>query len=517
MSPAPFPLVLAFVDPPHGTRGGDWYYRAYVPGEALAGREGVHVVYLQNNHRARKEILREADVVVLNAVCDQDLFPVIAARKAAGRVTVFEINDDFRAVQPSNPVARFFAEAGNRRILFRLAHLCGANQFTVPELRRLYGAFTKRHAVFTNQLPRMPALRSRDANGRVILGWGGSKGHLEDMRRVAPTLRAMLTDLPDLELRIMGAEAIADLFRDLPADRFRHVPSGTIDEYHAFVDTLDLGLAPLENDGFNRSRSDVKFLEYACHGVVPIVQRLEPYLASVEHGVNGFLFDTPEELASYVTRLVHEPELRARVSHDAHASVATTRLQALHTDERIAFYTDLLAEAGHRPRTTTETEALVGRWRTLAGARNEGRFVLLEATDYEKHLHAGLLAGQRDRDPTTARRHFEAAAALCPSDHLPWLYLGTLCDELTATAKAVELEPRSISALLAVGRAFAAAHEPRALQLLLRAAELEPTFEVPYAAVASFFESAGNAANAAEFQAFADARAAGFDDPPPLA
>jgi hypothetical protein len=337
------------------------------------------------------------------------------------------------------------------------------------------------------------------------------------MRRVAPTLRALLAELPELELRVMGAEAIADLFRDLPADRFRHVASGTIDEYHAFVDTLDIGLAPLENDGFNRSRSDVKFLEYACHGVVPVVQRLEPYLTSVEHGANGFFFDTPEDLAARVTQVVRDPELRARVASNAYASVATTRLQELHTDARLAFYNELLTEAGHRPRTRAEADSLVGRWRTLAGARSEGRFLLLDATDYEKHLHAGLLAGQRDRDLRTARRHFEAAAALCPSDHLPWLYLGTLCDELTATAKAVDLEPRSISALLAVGRAFADAREPRALQLLLRAAELEPTFEVPYAAVASFFEAAGNAANAAEFRAFAEARAAGFDDPTPLA
>jgi hypothetical protein len=205
------------------------------------------------------------------------------------------------------------------------------------------------------------------------------------------------------------------------------------------------------------------------------------------------------------------------VSQAAYDSVSTSRIASAHVDERLAFYTDLLREAGHAPRSAEAIESLVGRWRALAGARTEGRFLLLDATDYEKHLHSGLLAGQRDGDLRTARRHFEAAAALCPADHLPWLYLGTLCNEVTASAKAVELEPRSLTSLLAVGRAFAAAREPRALQLLLRAAELEPTFEVPYAAVASFFESLGNAANAAEFRAFAEQRAAGFDDPKPLA
>ncbi len=127
-------MRIAIVDPPHGTRGGDWYDRAYLPGKALAALDGVRVVYLQNHHRRRREVLQEADLVVLNAVVDADLLPVIAARRLAGRPTLYEINDDFRGVQATNPIAGFFADPANRRLLFRTARSCDALQFSTPDL-----------------------------------------------------------------------------------------------------------------------------------------------------------------------------------------------------------------------------------------------------------------------------------------------------------------------------------------------------------------------------------------------
>jgi len=160
-------LLIAIVDPPHSKRGGDWYYRSFLPGRALAALDGVRVVYLQNHHRARKEVLREADLVVLNAVVDADLLPAIEARCLAQRVTLYEINDDFRAVQRSNPIAGFFADPANRRLLFRLARSCDALQFSVPELRRLYGHFSDETVVFENHLWEMPPPRPPRPAGQV--------------------------------------------------------------------------------------------------------------------------------------------------------------------------------------------------------------------------------------------------------------------------------------------------------------------------------------------------------------
>ena len=48
----------------------------------MAHYDGVYVVDLVSLHRLRHEVMLDADVLVLNNVCDADLLPVIRDRKA---------------------------------------------------------------------------------------------------------------------------------------------------------------------------------------------------------------------------------------------------------------------------------------------------------------------------------------------------------------------------------------------------------------------------------------------------
>ena len=99
------PWLIAQLDAMHRSRGGDWYYRTFAPGRALATLPGVHVVNVDWAHRKLPRILEQADVLVVNGVCSVDLLPVIQQRKQSRRLTVFEINDDVQQIQPSNPLS----------------------------------------------------------------------------------------------------------------------------------------------------------------------------------------------------------------------------------------------------------------------------------------------------------------------------------------------------------------------------------------------------------------------------
>jgi glycosyltransferase involved in cell wall biosynthesis len=492
-------MRIAIVDPPHGTRGGDWYYRAYLPGKALAALDGVRVVYLQNHHRRRREVLQEADLVVLNAVVDADLLPVIAARRLAGRPTLYEINDDFRGVQATNPIAGFFADPANRRLLFRTARSCDALQFSTPELQRLYGHFGETNVVFPNQLAGVPPARSRRPGDRVVIGWGGSNGHLEDVREVAPALVRFLRDRPGVVLRVMGAREIAGLFDGLPRGQVAHVRPGTIQAYHAFVDTLDIGIGPLRDEAFNRSRSDVKFLEYASHGVIPVMRRLAPYVDSVQHGHNGYLYETPDELVAWLARLVDDPGLREQLSRDAYAAVAHSRLQSRFADTRLAFYQDIARRVGWVARPPDEEEAFAARVRSWDGAEVEGRLTLLGATRFETLVHDALALGPAAPQRAALHQLLREASALEPEDPLPWLLRGAWAGETSALERAVALAPRSVVCRMADGHRWAQSGDLRGLQRFLEAAELAPTYEAPYLAAAALMERLGMQAEAHEF------------------
>ncbi|HEX4474756.1 MAG TPA: methyltransferase domain-containing protein, partial [Polyangiaceae bacterium] len=495
-------LLIAQLDAMHQSRGGDWYYRTFAPGRAMAALEGVYVVNVDQAHRRLPEIVEGADVLVINGVCDPDLLPLIAARKQARRPTVFEINDDVQEIQPSNPLAGFFGQPQNVRLFRRLAQGADAVQYSVPELERLYGSLNARGRVFVNQLVAPPPLRAPSASDRVSIGWGGSAGHLEDMMEIAPGLTEFVLGHPAVTLQLMCSDRIWKLFDALPSDRKRRTPIGSIDDYYAFVSQLDIGIAPNRDKGFNRARSDVKFLEYAGFGAVPVVQRLTPYLDSVEHGENGFFFDDPAELFALLSRLVADPVERQRVRRQAHDYVLRERIQATHAPDRLRFYRELSSEGAEAP--TSEPERLFGELTRLDGAERSGHHVLLAHTRFEALLHDGLVAVQENIDRDRGAALLREAAKLEPTHSLPELVLGVQLQSEADLRAAVTKNPRSVQALLALGSHFLERGQfMPALERFLAAAEIAPGYEMPFALAARAVGQLGGVKEAAEFERIA--------------
>ena len=478
----------------------------------MAALEGVHVVNVDQAHRRLPQIAAQADVLVVNGVCSPDLLPLIASRKQARRLTVFEINDDVQQIQPSNPLAGFFSQPDNLRLFRRLALSADAVQYSVPELEQLYGSLNRRGRVFLNQVVAPPPLRRPHVNAGVAIGWGGSAGHLEDMAEVAPALIAFVQSEPNVTLCLMCSDRIWNLFDALPSDRKRRTALGSIDDYYAFVAGLEIGIAPNRDAGFNRARSDVKFLEYAGWGAVPVVQRLAPYLASVQHGDNGFLYDTTEQLIATLTRLVGDADERQRVRERAHAYVVGERLQGERAQERLEFYAELMPEAA----ADAQPARLFAQLAALEGAEVSGRHVMLAHTRYESLLHDGLVALQGGKERERGAALLREAQKLEPTQALPDLFLGVQLDSETELLQALAKEPRCLQAALALGLHYLERGQfMPALQRFLAAAELAPGYEMPFLHAARTMQKLGGAKEAAEFERLAQTMAQAVAPTPP--
>lgn len=444
------PLLIAQLDAMHRSRGGDWHYRTFAPGRAMAELPDVYVVSVDQAHRKLQRIVEGADVLVINGVCSADLLPVIAERKRAQRLTVFEVNDDVQAMPPSNPLASFFAQADNLQLYRRLALSADAVQYSAEQLQRLYGSLNPRGRVFHNQLLAPPALRETKGSS-IKLGWGGSVSHFEDVAAVAPALIDFVHAHESVTLYLMCSERIWRLFEALPRDRKHFTPIGTIDDYYAFVSQLDIGIAPNRDTSFNRARSDVKFLEYAGYGAVPVVQRLTPYPSSVRDGETGFLFRGNDELVSVLSRLVRDPAERQRVRGNAHRYASTERVQAAHAGDRVAFYGELMALAADSSAAQRFAELAA-----LEGAEVSGRHCLLAHGRFETLLFDGLLLVQQAASQQQGAELLREAARLEPQHPLPELYLGLALNAESELRKALHNNPRSVQALRALGSLSAA-------------------------------------------------------------
>lgn len=81
----------------------------------------------------------------------------------------------------------------------------------------------------------------------------------------------------------------------------------------------DIGIAPLENNNINQSKSEIKYLEYSSLGVAGIYSNIGAYGESIKNNKNGILIknNTSEEWQSALITLIENENLRKEIVKNA--------------------------------------------------------------------------------------------------------------------------------------------------------------------------------------------------------
>jgi tetratricopeptide (TPR) repeat protein len=488
------PVLISQVEPPQREDCGDYYYRTHAPGLTMSEEEGIYVVNLTNVHRKKEEIMSQADVLILKNICDPDMLPLIKERKKKKKLTVYELADDICAIPPWNPLYYFYNNEENLILFKRLANYCDSMQFSVPELRRLYGYLNPYSAVFPNQILDVPFRRDVKPIKEIIIGWGGSHGHLEDMAELAEPLIDWIVSKDNVSLYLMCSDPIWQLFDRLPSTRKRRFKTGSLNEYYQFLKGIHIGLAPLKDTAFNRSRSDVKFLEYAVYEVVPIVQSLVPYISTVKHGETGFLFKDTKSLMYLLEYLTNNVHLIPKVGNAARNYVVKERLQHQHGGERVEFYKRRLEALQGGIKSNYKATQVVEALSKDKGAVCSGRHLRLMHTRFENLLHDGLVLSQIDKEKSSAHVLFSRAAGMELENYLPYLFGASCSDNAVDWLKeAVKKNPQSLKSLILLGEEYARIGDiVKSIQCLESAAEIFPEYEVPYLRTAATLHKLGH-------------------------
>jgi hypothetical protein len=469
---------------------GDNLYRLHQPAAALAQLPDVEVFEVHPQARHHDAAVLAADVVVFTMSLDVEVFRLIHQRRQLGRPSLCEVNDYLPDVQAWNPA---HASWSDQRALFcfdQLIRRCEATQVTTEALGKRLADRAQRIDVMPNQLEELPPMRAfpaaaaPNAERPLVIGWGGSFGHREDLRAIAPALIAWLQRQRHVRFELMSDPLLAEAFAGLDADRFRFTMAGSLPQYLDWLEGLDIGLAPLLPTEFNRCRSDVKFLEYASRSLVPVLQNLDPYRHLAGTGA-ALLFDDPDRLLQHLDRLVAEPALRQTIASTAHALVGRERRLAHHAPARLAVYRELtegappaegtveplLRQAAERPLTSLPglRQLAPGHWR-LGGDNpaDQQRLRGVEALQRGAPAEAAAALAEAVRlDPTDAHALSFLGHAL--------QRLGRLADALAAFEQAANLDPLQSRPV----RALARLHARAARHYSERAAALNPLNDLP--------------------------------------
>jgi glycosyltransferase involved in cell wall biosynthesis len=295
---------------------GQGFWRMQVPGYALerAGHEVCVSQIFAPGWQA------SADVVVGARTAEPKPSKVWAQLAAEGRTLLFDVDDDYLNVDPSNEAAHaYFGRPDIRAALLRNMGLATRITCVSPRLADVYAEYGDT-VVVPNGLPAEVLAWPRPRTvGKVVIGWAGSTSTLPELRLIAGRLRRFLdryhTRHPAdyIEVHTVGVQQ-----RDLHAVGLRHpyvrvtpwVESGY--PYLRAID-FDVWLAPYRPTGFNRAKAPTKAIEAAFLGVPIIASDIDPYAQFIQHGVTGFVCTRDHDWDTYLAALVENDTLRQRM------------------------------------------------------------------------------------------------------------------------------------------------------------------------------------------------------------
>lgn len=152
-------------------------------------------------------------------------------------------------------------------------------------------------------------------------GWFISDSHASDLLYIRQALKEFLEEHRDAKLVLMGDWGGVDLDGYFPKGQVETYPFCELytDHYPTVASCLglDVAIAPLAHNEFNRCKSPLKFAEYTYLGYPTILENIETYAPYVTDGEHALLAGNPTEWKMALNQLYHDKELRAKLRFNA--------------------------------------------------------------------------------------------------------------------------------------------------------------------------------------------------------
>lgn len=312
------------------------HFRMIWPAQELqrAGHD-VEIVTAQDRrvrvHMEGEEVtdieVGDTDVIVFQRLTHRWMVQTIPILRRKGVAVVVDIDDDLTSIDPNNPAwwsvhPRVKGQEGmhawkNLNFACREATLVTTS---TPELLKVYASHG-RGIVLYNYLPEM--YYGIDREDSDVIGWPASfHSHPGDPGEVGGAISRLVSE--GATFRMVGDSTGAGAAFGLPND-----PPGvgtSVEEWPVAVAGLGVGIAPLADTKFNRSKSWLKPLEMSALGVPWVASPRAEYARLNGLGA-GVLAERPRTWYRETKRLWTNAEWRTELSQAGRSVAETLRLR----------------------------------------------------------------------------------------------------------------------------------------------------------------------------------------------
>lgn len=263
-----------------------------------------HNVYCEAREPVTAQIDLDAyDIFVFNRFYEGTMLKTIPPLQAMGKIIIYETDDNYEAINETHPLHKIKSYAVlSSREMANMADAITCSTETIKEvlkhevLRSEKDIYVVPNALIFSDYP----IR-KGGNKKVRVGFQGSNIHSTDLLMVIDAVSDLQKEL-DFEFYIFGIddtkwkvyrkfveeyqhqhyEWVKDfrkLAEKLDGMKFVHIPFCDYSEYQKKLSELnfDIGICPLTDNIFNRSKSCLKFYEYAAVGTAALASKVTPY------------------------------------------------------------------------------------------------------------------------------------------------------------------------------------------------------------------------------------------------
>lgn len=329
-------------------RNGCWLYRNHFPSKALKGRGHKVQILVLGTELPDQEWLDYPDTVVFSRTYGPDPIPLMRKYKQLGKKVVYDIDDDLWTVNPDNPSANVSED--DKEQYETLMREVDVITTTTPYLANVLKKMNKNVEVCPNALDFEVIGDKPNLSHELRIVYSGAASHWNDMMLITEALIELrkkyeflfivdgMTGSPlasDLweyqQILRMGLqperkkyfESAVKWFEAVKSLDWQHEPFWSPMLFHARLSKLDfdIGLAPLQNNQFNYSKSCNKFYEYASCGAATVASDILPYNKEVGYCAKN----TTKDWIKKIEKLIVDKKFRDELAYKQYSWVKDNR------------------------------------------------------------------------------------------------------------------------------------------------------------------------------------------------
>ena len=250
------------------------FYRAIEPMKAME-RRGHEVIWQDQEASADPRRFVDCDLLHVYRCSTANTYPTLRKQVYQGLPITYDNDDNVAHTPVETPGYESVGARGWEAVFadsVRVARLARITTTPSEALAAEYRqAGVKRVEVVANYLAPDVDRRKRAHDG-VVIGWIAAGEHQADAVQlgIADTLRRVLAKHRKARVECIGIDL------GLP-ERYRREARVPFPDLPSRIAGFDIGIAPLADIPFNRTRSDIKLKEYAASGIPWIASPVGPY------------------------------------------------------------------------------------------------------------------------------------------------------------------------------------------------------------------------------------------------